>query len=190
MFESDDAWRAELARMRGLAEQLASYQGRLCESAATLLSYMRLVDDVDRAGDKLISYAFRRTDEDTRNPVYQEMSAQAQNFLVDLSKATAFFTPELLAVDEETYESFYREEEGLEHYRLALTRVRRKKEHTLSGECEALLAAASQLGQAPDEIFSMLNDADMTYPDAVDLSLIHISVIFAGAAGANSQTWP
>ena len=33
---------------------------------------------------------------------------------------------------------------------------------------EALLAAASQLGQAPDEIFSMLNDADMTYPDAVD----------------------
>ena len=168
MFESDDAWRAELARMRGLAEQLASYQGRLCESAATLLSYMRLVDDVDRAGDKLISYAFRRTDEDTRNPVYQEMSAQAQNFLVDLSKATAFFTPELLAVDEETYESFYREEEGLEHYRLALTRVRRKKEHTLSGECEALLAAASQLGQAPDEIFSMLNDADMTYPDAVD----------------------
>ena len=168
MFESDDAWRAELSRMRGLAQELASYRGRLCESAATLLSYMRLTDDVNRAGDKLISYAFRRADEDTRNPVYQEMSAQTQNFLVELSKATAFFTPELLAADDEKYESFYREEEGLEHYRLALTRVRRKKEHTLSGECEALLAAASQLGQAPDEIFSMLNDADMTYPDAVD----------------------
>ena len=46
--------------------------------------------------------------------------------------------------------------------------MRRKKDHTLSAECEALLAAAGQLSQAPDEIFSMLNDADMTYPDAVD----------------------
>ena len=168
MYESDEAWREELLRMRGLSEKLASYQGRLCESAAALLEYLRLVDDVDRGAGKLVSYAFRRTDEDTRNPVYQEMSAQAQNYLVELRKATAFFTPELLAVSDETYESFFREEEGLEHYRLALTRVRRRKEHTLSGECEALLAAAGQLGQAPEDIFSLLNDADMTYPDAVD----------------------
>ena len=88
MYESDEAWREELLRMRGLSEKLASYQGRLCESAAALLEYLRLVDDVDRGAGKLVSYAFRRTDEDTRNPVYQEMSAQAQNYLVDLKKAT------------------------------------------------------------------------------------------------------
>ena len=81
MYESDEAWREELLRMRGLSEKLASYQGRLCESAAALLEYLRLVDDVDRGAGKLVSYAFRRTDEDTCNPVYQEMSAQAQNYV-------------------------------------------------------------------------------------------------------------
>ncbi len=69
---------------------------------------------------------------------------------------------------DETLARFYAEEPALEHYRLALTRVRRQKEHTLSHEGEALLASAGQLGQAPDDIFSMLNDADMTFPDAVD----------------------
>ena len=168
LFESDEAWRAELTRVRGMLDELKSYEGRLCESAATLLGYLRLYDDLMRDGDRLISYAFRKSDEDTRNAVYQELSAQSRNLLVDLDKASAFSTPELLAVSDERFENFFREEEGLEHYRLALTRVRRKKDHTLSAECEALLAAAGQLSQAPDEIFSMLNDADMTYPDAVD----------------------
>lgn len=168
LFASDEAWRAELTRVRGMLDELKGYEGRLCESAATLLGYLRLYDDLMRDGDRLISYAFRKSDEDTRNAVYQELSAQSRNLLVDLDKASAFSTPELLAVSDERFESFFREEEGLEHYRLALTRVRRKKDHTLSAECEALLAAAGQLSQAPDEIFSMLNDADMTYPDAVD----------------------
>ena len=43
-----------------------------------------------------------------------------------------------------------------------------RSDHTLSPDCEALLASAERMGQAPDDIFSLLNDADMTYPDATD----------------------
>ena len=53
----------------------------------------------------LISYAFRKSDEDTRNAVYQELSAQSRNLLVDLDKASAFSTPELLAVSDERFET-------------------------------------------------------------------------------------
>ena len=168
LFSSDDAWREELARMSGMLEQIRGYESHLGESAANLLGFLRLMDEMDRVGDPMISYAFRRKDEDTRNPVYQEMSAQAQNFIVELDKATAFEIPEVLAIDDETMERFYQQEPELEHYRLVLTRIRRKKEHTLSAKEESLLAAAGQMAQSPHEIFSLLNDADMTYPDAVD----------------------
>lgn len=90
------------------------------------------------------------------------------NLAVETGEASAFETPELLAIPDDVLDGFYAAEPALEHYRLALTRVRRQKEHTLSHEGEALLAAAGQLGQAPDDIFSMLNDADMAFPDAVD----------------------
>ena len=168
LFPSDEAWRAEYSRMQGMLEQVKGYQGHLGESAASLLGFLRLLDEIDRAGDPMISYAFRKKDEDTRNPVYQEMGSQAQNFIVELNKAAAFETPEVLAIEDETMEGFYREEPELEHYRLALTRIRRQKEHTLSTKEEALLAAAGQMAESPHEIFSLFNDADMTYPDAVD----------------------
>ena len=40
LFPTDDAWRAELSRVRGLLPALAAYQGRLGESAATLLAFL------------------------------------------------------------------------------------------------------------------------------------------------------
>lgn len=57
---------------------------------------------------------------------------------------------------------------GLEHYRLALTRIRRQKDHTLSPREEALLASAGKIGQSPSTIYNLLNDADLSFPDAVD----------------------
>ncbi|MBS6546974.1 MAG: oligoendopeptidase F [Butyricicoccus pullicaecorum] len=168
IFPTDDAWREEFARVHAQLDTLRGYQGKLSEHAQTLLRFLRLGDELSLALDKLGNYARRKSDEDTRNAAYQEMSAQFMNLAVETGEASAFETPELLAIPDETLEAFYAAEPALEHYRLALTRVRRQKEHTLSHEGEALLAAAGQLGQAPDDIFSMLNDADMTFPDAVD----------------------
>ena len=168
LFPSDDAWRAEFARVHGELDTLRGYQGTLGQSAGNLLSFLQLGDRLSLALDRLGNYARRKADEDTRNAAYQEMSAQFMNLAVETGEASAFETPELLAIDEETLDGFYAAEPALEHYRLALTRVRRRREHALSHEGEALLAAAGQLGQAPDEIFSMLNDADMAFPDAED----------------------
>ena len=168
LFPTDDAWRAELSRVRGLLPALATYQGRLGESAATLLAFLRLGDELSRALDALGNYARRKNDEDTRVPAYQEMSAQYMNLAVEVNRTSAFETPEILAIPDETLDAFYAAEPGLEHYRLALTRIRRERPHILSAECEALLAAAGQMSQAPDDIFSFLNDADLTFPDAAD----------------------
>ena len=168
LFPTDDAWRAELSRVRGLLPALAAYQGRLGESAATLLAFLRLGDELSRALDALGNYARRKNDEDTRVPAYQEMSAQYMNLAVEVNRTSAFETPEILAIPDETLDAFYAAEPGLEHYRLALTRIRRERPHILSAECEALLAAAGQMSQAPDDIFSFLNDADLTFPDAAD----------------------
>lgn len=168
IFPTDDAWREEFVRVRGQLDTLRGYQGRLAEHAQTLLDFLRLGDALSLALDRLGNYARRKSDEDTRNAAYQEMSAQFMNLAVETGEASAFETPELLAIPDDVLDGFYAAEPALGHYRLALTRVRRQKEHTLSHEGEALLAAAGQLGQAPDDIFSMLNDADMAFPDAVD----------------------
>lgn len=168
LFSSDTAFRDALTEAKSFLPQITAYQGRLQESAHTLLSFFQLNDKVSVVLDNLLHYAQRKSDEDTRAAIYQEMCAQVMRLLVELQSASAFETPELLAISDETLKQFYQQESELLAYQLAIDRVRRRKAHILSEKEEALLAGIGELAQAPDDIFSMLNDADFTFPDATD----------------------
>lgn len=168
VYASDHLWHTDLEKARSLPQQIIAYKGKLGESAQTLLSFLRLGDEMNVLFDKLYGYAQRKSDEDTTNPTYQGMSSQAMSAMVAADAASSFETPELLAIPEETLEQFYHDEPALELYRLCLTRIREKRAHILSDAEEKLLAAAGEMSQSPDTIYSMFGDADLKFPDAFD----------------------
>lgn len=168
LFATDDDWRAALAKAKEFIPRITAFRGRLAESGAALLSFFRLDDEISLAFDALVHYAKRRSDEDTRVAVYQEMVSQVTRFAVEIQSAAAFETPELLAISDEDMNRLYAEAPELELYRLNIDRIRRRREHVLSDKEEAILAAAGEMAASPDDIYSMLNDADLKFPDAVD----------------------
>ncbi|RKJ75773.1 oligoendopeptidase F [Butyricicoccus sp. 1XD8-22] len=167
IFPTDEDWQAAYAAAQRSPEKLRSYEGKLSD-AKTLLEFLRYSDELSVVLDRLGNYAQRKADEDTRSAAYQEMSALFLNLAIETSRAAAFSTPEILSIPDETLEGFFREEPALSQYRLLIDRVLRQRAHVLSPEGEALLAAAGQLGQSPDDIFSYLNDADMRFADVLD----------------------
>lgn len=168
LFATDDDWRAALAKAKEFIPRITAFRGRLVESGAALLSFFRLDDEISLAFDALVHYAQRRSDEDTRVAAYQEMVSQVTRFAVEIQSAAAFETPELLAISDEDMNRLYAEAPELELYRLNIDRIRRRREHVLSDKEEAILAAAGEMAASPDDIYSMLNDADLKFPDAVD----------------------
>ena len=168
LFATDDDWRAALAKAKEFIPRITAFRGRLAESGAALLSFFRLDDEISLAFDALVHYAQRRSDEDTRVAAYQEMVSQVTRFAVEIQSAAAFETPELLAISDEDMNRLYAEAPELELYRLNIDRIRRRREHVLSDKEEAILAAAGETAASPDDIYSMLNDADLKFPDAVD----------------------
>lgn len=168
LFATDDDWRAALAKAKEFILRITAFRGRLAESGAALLSFFRLDDEISLAFDALVHYAQRRSDEDTRVAAYQEMVSQVTRFAVEIQSAAAFETPELLAISDEDMNRLYAEAPELELYRLNIDRIRRRREHVLSDKEEAILAAAGEMAASPDDIYSMLNDADLKFPDAVD----------------------
>lgn len=168
LFATDDDWRAALAKAKEFIPRITAFRGRLAESGAVLLSFFRLDDEISLAFDALVHYAQRRSDEDTRVAAYQEMVSQVTRFAVEIQSAAAFETPELLAISDEDMNRLYAEAPELELYRLNIDRIRRRREHVLSDKEEAILAAAGEVAASPDDIYSMLNDADLKFPDAVD----------------------
>ena len=168
VFSSDEAWREEFEAVRTAAKALTAYAGRLGESAGTLLEYVELSWDVNTRFIQLLNYAQRKSDQDTRVGEYQSMSGKVIALAVEINSAEAFETPELLTISDETLERFYAEKPGLELYRRYFTVIRDRREHILSDSEEKLLAAAGEMAQAPDEVYSKFSDADLTFPDAVD----------------------
>ena len=168
IYPTDEAWEKEFAEVRAQIPVLAGYAGRLGENAQTLWDYLTLCDKTVEQVTRLYQYASLRQDEDTRNGTYQALAGKGTSLWVELSSATAFDTPELLKLSRETLERFYAEKPELELYRRFFTVLQDKKEHILSDGEEKLLAAAGEMAQAPDEIFSKFSNADLTFPDAVD----------------------
>lgn len=168
IYASDEAWERGLEKARAAAEIIPQYKGQLCVSAQKLLEYMQYDDELTVLLENLINYAQRKNDEDTREARYQDMVSRIETVLVQISGAAAFVTPEILSISDETLDGFYKACPDMELYRLCLDRVRIKREHILSENEERLMALSGELMSSPDNIFSMLNDADMKFPDAVD----------------------
>ena len=168
MFASDEAWEEELSKIPGYQEQAVAFAGKLGESGTNLYEALYLGEQISEKISLLANYAMRKADEDTRNSRYQAMVGKFYSIMVAFSAATSFETPEIMAISDEDLDRFYVEEPRLERYRRYLTNMRRRKAHTLSAAEEKLLAAAGEMAGAPDDIYGMFADADITFQDAVD----------------------
>lgn len=168
IYATDELWEEDLKKARGLIPQITAFSGRLSESAESLLGFMKLEEEIAVLSDALGNYALRRSDEDARVSKYQAMVNNVMSAYVELNAAASFATPELMAISDETMEKFYADCPELEKYRRYLEDIRRRRAHVLSPAEEKLLASAGEMANAPDTIYGMFNDADVTFPDAID----------------------
>ena len=168
LFENDGLWKAEFEALKAESAKIAGWQGRLGESAATLLEYLREYDALGLRLERLYLYAHLCADVDTGDSFHQNMRGQAMGLLVAVESAAAFETPELLAIPDETLAAFFAAEPGLEVYRRRIYRIRRMREHILSAQEEQLLAAAGEIANAPDNIGATFRNADLRFPPVID----------------------
>ena len=168
MFPSDEAFEAGLEELKAYCPKLLAFKGKISTSAQALLEFLQLEGQMTLLLYKIINYAERKSDEDTRVAKYQAYVANATSAYTQVGEATSWFAAELLAIPAESVEKFYAEVPALEFYRRKLNKILNQREHTLSAEEEALLARAEELAVQPTNIFSMFDDADLTFDDAVD----------------------
>lgn len=168
MFASDELWEEEYEQTKELCNKIASYQGKLTESAATLLDYFQDTDEANYHLERIYVYANERYHQDTAVSQYQGYASRADSLMVMAESSSAFAEPEILEVSEETIDAFYKEQPELLKYQRAIDEILRKKAHTLSKEEEKILADAGEIAVGPENIFSMFNNADIRFPAIKD----------------------
>lgn len=162
MYKDESAYQADFAKLPELVETVLKFKGHLTESAATLKLAIEAIDDLTRVAEKLYTYAHLKSDEETSNNHNKSRLNKMASFFAEVSGATAFFEPEILSCDEAKLNELINSME-LAFYKRSLLELLRDKPHTLSEKEERILGLYSDVMSSSDEIFSVLNDADMSF---------------------------
>lgn len=172
LYETEEAFQEDCERLEGQIGEFAALQGTLSRGGQELLKVLRLYEEMNQVFEKLYVYANQRCHEDTANAKYQQMSGEMQIMGTRLSQAASWLEPELLELPPEKLEEYFSPEadknckagEELKGYRRFVEQITRQRDHVLDAGQEALMARISELGQAPSNIFSMFNNADIRFP--------------------------
>jgi len=168
MYPDEDMWDSDYEKVSQMAEAFTRFSGKLGESAATLLAAYNERDAILRVAEKVYVYARMRRDEDNRVTKYQAMADKCHSMIANASAAMSFFTPELLEIPEKKLKGFISSEQGLKQYEFAIFDTLMQKSHVLTTAEENLLAQLSEVLGATNDIFTMLNNADMKFGNIID----------------------
>ena len=113
LFATDSLWEEALETAKAIPGKIASFKGKLGESAESLYAYLQYADEVQVKVERLANYAMRKSDEDTGNSFYQNMKGKIMNLYVGIESADAFSTPEIIAIDEDKLGEFFNAVPGL-----------------------------------------------------------------------------
>jgi oligoendopeptidase F len=164
IFSRDEDWERDFQAVQQSLPELETLKGTITQGGQALFTVLQKRDEIYEKLEKLYVYASMRKDQDTTNSTYQGMADRAMQLFVRASTVASFIEPEILALPQETLDSYIKETPGLDLYNVQLQDLNRKRPHVRSAEVEAVLAAAGEITDAPDTIFSMIDNADLKLP--------------------------
>lgn len=167
IYANNELWEEDYAALEKDAAEFAKLKGAIEADVSKIPAVLDAYYGLHRRLSKLSVYARMRFDQDTTDSTYQTMSAKIGSLGVKIGAASAFVEPEILSYSKEQLEAAEKENERTAYYGRKIEEMLRGQEHTLAAEKEELLAAAGDMAEAPDDIFSVLMNADMKYPDIV-----------------------
>lgn len=167
IFENDEAWQRAFDNAAQAGDRAAKWQGQLGTSAKDLADGLAAILQAYRQIEKVYVYASLKSDQDTANAKYQGFSAQAQSLWTKVSAQTAFMQPEILAIDPDTLTTWLQTPE-LKLYQHFIENLVAEREHVLSTDQEALIAAAGDALNASSATFNVLNNADLQFGEILD----------------------
>ena len=83
---------------KNASKAMPTFQGKLAESAKTLAACLKFDEELDLAAERLGTYAFLKTAEDTGESKYQRMQGRYMHAASQSAQAASFIRPEILAI--------------------------------------------------------------------------------------------
>src|SRR5699024_10515151 len=98
------------------------------------------------------------------NAKYQGYNEMVDALAAEFSESISWFEPELLELDEDKLKQYFVEKKELKQYEHLIESMMVMRKHTLDKKSETLLAEASDIFGKSQNVFGILNNADLKIP--------------------------
>lgn len=167
VFDNREAWQAEFEVLSGELPKLGEFKDTLSSSADTLADYWELESTLRRRLRVLSSYVGMSTSVDSTDGEAKAMMGQLFGIFGVYSRHTAFSTPELIAIGEETLLAWVKDNERLSSHERAVTEMFRQAQYTRSSEVEQVMGMLGEPFGGTQNAYSELSNTDLQFDDAV-----------------------
>lgn len=164
MYPNEGAIEKDIHKVKELIDEVKKYKGTLANGEENLYKALNISEQASRILQNLYVYTHMKSHEDTRINKNQGNATKTDMLSTELSMATSYMVPEIIAMDSKTLEDYLKNEK-LSHYKKHVDEILRLKPHTLNEREEELLAAVSDLSGVPENIYDMLSFADLQFPE-------------------------
>ncbi|MCM0582818.1 oligoendopeptidase F [Weissella diestrammenae] len=163
IFPSDEAWFDAVDKIELATESSDEYAKKVTQSGQDLYDGLTYGLQLMRQLEKVYVYASMKADQDTTNTFYQGLNAQAGALAAKVSAAIAFFDPAIVALTDSEIKQLFADEPRLNDFKHYFKAILIQRGHVLSRESEELLAGASDIFNASQNTFSILDNADIEF---------------------------
>ena len=168
MYRDTQAWEVDREKFIAALPTLERFRGQLSTDGPTLLAAIEAMQSVETIIANLYVYAGLRSYEDTRVSENAARFSEAQSLYTRYQETLSFFTPELLAIPEQTLSQLLASTPGLAVYSHYLEEIARMRPYTLSEAEEKLLAMASDPLDKFDSVFTAIDSSDLQFGTVID----------------------
>jgi len=165
MYESYDAWRAELSALKDAADRLAAQKGHAADTAAHLLTTARLYEEATLKADQLSVFAHSNFDQDMADAEAKALMETCESAISAILEKLSFLAPELMAYTPEDFARYCGEEPELRLYTHFAEDFFAKKAHILDNAMEELIVRMNDLNGSFNKIFDDLTVNDTVHPE-------------------------
>lgn len=162
LFKTDDDWEKALSKIEPLANEIATYKGKLSSSKEVLLEALTKLCNLYQITEIVENYASLQHNADEGDQNALNKQGRAQMAAVNAFSELSFFDSEVTAIENSKIEQWIEEPEFAD-YKIYIKKLLHLKPYILSEKEERILALQSESSETAYKTFSILENLELDF---------------------------
>lgn len=162
IFKDEQDFLKAQSQLNGRLQEIKGYQGKL-NLAQNIYECYNIYEKSLELYEKIYAYGMLKFHLDMADSDNIKLYKKVEDIGTEFEKVTAFITPEITNLDEETILRFINENEDLKRYERILKEIIDEKKHILSKEEENILANYSQIFSNMENTYDILTNTEFKF---------------------------